>query len=747
MTEKNESKNIKTINLPVEGMTCAACVTRVEKTIGKIDGINRVSVNLANEKAMIEYDTEKTNLEFIANKINDAGYKLVLPEENNKRNDRVTNTANDYEKNLYRDFIFALLLTIPVTIINMGMMWESFHHLFPLSEDYINKLLLLLTTPIIFISGKRFFVIAWKNTKQFTADMNSLVAIGTGAAYLYSLFLSLFPELIIQSGESVHVYFDSTAVIITLVLMGRWLESRAKKKTNTAIKKLIELKPKKALVKKDNKEIEVNLEELNFDDIVIIKPGGKIPADGIIINGYSSIDESMLTGESLPVEKNINSKVFGGTINKTGSFEFKITALGDNSVLGQIIKLVEEAQSSKAPIQKLVDKIAGVFVPVVILIAITTFILWYLLGGENSFTIALINFVAVLIIACPCALGLATPTAIIVGTGKGAQKGILIKNSESLELAHKVTTIILDKTGTITEGKPTVSDIIVNDISEDNFIRVLASVESKSEHPIAHALAEYAKDKNIQLLEVTHFESLTGMGIYASLNGKKILAGNHTLMVKNGILTETFEEHFRRLSYEGKTAIFVAVDDKLLGIAAVEDPVKKNAADTISKLKRMNIKVVMITGDNKRTAEAIAKRIGIDSFIAEVLPQDKAKELAEFQKDGEIVAMVGDGINDAPALAQSDVGIAIGTGTDIAIESADIILMHGDIQGIVNALTLSGKTIKTIRQNLFWAFIYNTIGIPLAALGLLSPMFAALAMSFSSVSVVTNSLRLKKSKI
>ncbi len=545
---------------------------------------------------------------------------------------------------------------------------------------------------------------------------------------------------------SSHTYFETTAVIITLILMGRLLESRAKSKTSLAIKKLIELKPQTVLIKRNNVEQEISLDELSIGDVVIIKPGGKIPADGEIISGFSSVDESMITGESMPVEKSINSKVIGGTINKTGSFEFEVTAIGDNSILGQIIKLVEEAQGSKAPIQKLADKIAAVFVPVIILIAAITFFGW-LIFSSAGFSIALLNFVAVLIIACPCALGLATPTAIIVGTGKGAQSGILIRNAESLELAHKIDTIIFDKTGTITTSKPKVTSIHTYSIDENELLTLTASLEQNSEHPIAQAIVGYGKDKGIKSETTDNFESLTGSGLKGQVAGEKMLIGNKNLMENYSISIKVFESVINEVSDLGKTLVFVAINNELKGLIILEDEIKNNSTEVISKLKKMKLNTVLLTGDNNEVAKGISQKVGFDDYKAEVLPEDKLNIVSEFQNKGKIVAMVGDGINDAPALVQSNVGIAMGTGTDVAIESGDIILMSGDLNGVLKAIKLSRLTLATIKQNLFWAFIYNIIGVPLAALGLLNPMIAALAMSFSSVSVVTNSLRLKRKKI
>ncbi len=654
---------------------------------------------------------------------------------------------SDYDLTLKKDFLFALILTIPFSILSMSQMFEGIRELIPFTDFQLNKILLILTTPVIFISGKRFFKIFWNNLKHFTADMNSLVAVGTGAAFSFSVLITLFPELILKANEIPHVYFDTTVVIITLILMGKWLEARAKTKTGSAIKKLIALKPKTALIKTADGEKIINVTELKNGDIVIVKPGEKIPADGKIKSGYSTVDESMLTGESFPVEKTEDDKIFGGTINKSGSFEFEVTATGIDSVLGKIITLVEEAQGSKAPIQKLADKVAAVFVPIVIVIAVITFIVWFIVGGDDAFTKALINFVAVLIIACPCAMGLATPTALIVGIGKGAENGILIKDGEHLELAHKIRTVLFDKTGTITEGKPFVSKVVSNGYDENELIKLVASLEKRSEHPLAEAIVNYAKSKAISTTDPEKFESTTGFGLTGIVENKKIIIGNKNFLSNYNLTSNDFADKADQLSSEGKTVVHVAIDGKSSGIIAIEDPIKNTSAEAIKELKRLNIKTIMITGDNKRNAEHIAKQLGIDDFEAEVLPEDKANIVSKYQKQGEIIAMVGDGINDAPALAQADVGIAVGTGTDVAIETGDIVLIKGDLMGVAKAIKLSKATIRTIKQNLFWAFIYNTVGIPLAAIGWLNPMFAALAMAFSSVSVVTNSLRLKKLKL
>jgi Cu+-exporting ATPase len=578
--------------------------------------------------------------------------------------------------------------------------------------------------------------------------MNSLVAIGTGSAFAYSVVATLFPEFISYTNiNAVHVYFDTAAVIITLILMGKVLEARAKSKTNLANKKLMELKPKEATMLLNGREIKIPIEELKVGQQVIVKPGEKIPADGIINSGFSSIDESMVTGESLPIEKKIGSRVIGGTINKNGTFVFEISTLGDNSVLGQIIKLVEEAQGSKAPIQKLADQIASVFVPVVIGIAVLTFAGWMIFGNEHSFVVALVSFVAVLIIACPCALGLATPTAIMVGTGLGAKNGILIKNGESLEIAQKIDTIVLDKTGTITEGKPVVTDVFLNMIDELELLSLITSVEKRSQHPVADAIVKYSQNKDIAIYDVESFTNIDGLGLSSIVSGKMILAGNKKLMEEYSIKFGDFVNEYDKLTEEGKSIVFVAIDGEFKGLFAVEDPIKTTTPDAIKGIKNLGIDVIMITGDNNKTAKAIANRIGITEYFAEVLPNEKAEKITELQNKGKIVAMVGDGINDAPALVTSNLGIAIGTGTDVAIESADITLINGDLLNVLSAIKLSKRTIKTIKQNLFWAFIYNIVGIPLAALGMLNPMIGALAMSLSSVSVISNSLRLKNAKL
>jgi Cu+-exporting ATPase len=743
---------MKNYNLAVEGMTCASCVTRIEKIVNKFKGVKNVSVNLATERISFEVENDNFNLNPIASAIEEYGYKLKLEPDKKANMKKIDDSSFMEEKDNYfeqikKDFLLSLIFTIPVFTISMLINFPFFLDIWQISTDNTYKILLLLTTPIIFISGKRFYQAAWTNLKHLSADMNSLVALGTGAAYGYSVIAVLFPDIISFHNGHPHVYFETAGVIITLILMGKLLERNAKRKTNTAIKKLIELKPKETTIIENEQEKKISITDLQIGHVVVIKPGEKIPADGLIIWGSSAVDEAMITGESIPVDKTSGSKVIGGTINKNGTFNFRVSEVGDNTILAQIIRSVEQAQASKPPIQKLVDKIAGVFVPVVILIAVITFISWLIAGGNNSFGNALINFVAVLIIACPCALGLATPTAIIVGTGLGAKHGILIRNGESLESAKKISTIIFDKTGTLTEGKPFVTDIIVIKSSEEELLKLSASLESKSEHPLAIAIIEKAKIKNITLLQPGTFQNLSGFGLTGVVNGNSVIVGNINLMKEYSVRIDIADLQLAEFAESGKTTVCVAVNSELIGIIVIEDKLKESSADAIRKLNNMNIQTVMITGDNSKTAEAIAKKVGITEYKAEVLPEGKAKIVKEFQEKGRIVAMVGDGINDSPALAQADIGIAIGTGTDVAIETAQITLVQGNLLNVAKAINLSRHTIRIIKQNLFWAFIYNIIGIPLAALGLLNPMIGALAMSLSSVSVVSNSLRLKKSKI
>jgi len=745
-----ENKNkLDIITLPIEGMTCASCVLRVERALKNIDGVQDAIVNLATEQAQVKIDPSKVDFEKLKEAIQKAGYNVIEPKGDKFLiEDFVDKEREKHLTELKDDLKFSLLFTIPVFVISMLVMYKPFQDAIGGFLNYTSHLLFVLTTPVVFKSGKRFFKIAYTNLKHFSSDMNTLVAVGTGSAYLYSAVITFLPEMFgIDIHQTHHqVYYDTSAVIITLILFGRYLEAKSKSKTSQAIKKLIGLKPKTANVLKNGNEITIKIDELKINDLVIVRPGERIPADGFIINGFSAVDESMIIGESIPVEKKEGEKVIGGTINLYGSFNFRVTATGKSSVLGQIIRLVEEAQASKAPIQNLADKIASVFVPIVILIAILTFVGWILFGA--TFSTALIHFVAVLIIACPCALGLATPTALIVGAGIGADNGILIKNAQSLELTHKITDLVLDKTGTITEGKPKVDEIIFLKENNKEFnLRLIASAENKSEHPIAKAIRDYAIENKISLIEPDYFKYFPGFGVEANFGEDRVLIGTEDLMGKNEIDFSSSLELINKLFSEGKILGFVAINQNPVAIISISDPIKKNSVQAIKKIKSLGINVMMITGDNKETARAIAEKTGIEKYFARVLPDEKAKVIRNLKGEKKIIAMVGDGINDAPALAEADVSIAMSSGTDIAMETADITLMKNDLMDVYKAIKLSHLTIKAVKQNLFWAFIYNVIGIPLASAGFLNPMVAAGAMSLSSISVVTNSLRIRKKNL
>jgi Cu+-exporting ATPase len=752
----NESlKHISTIVLPVEGMTCASCVARVEKTLSKVEGVESVNVNLATESVSLKLDSSKVSLYSLAEAVKSAGYRLILPDKSEQSSESnfldSMKTSKDFQEKTYRrlkqDFLFSLLLALPIMVISMISMTSWFLVSFPIEMEDVNKILLILTTLVVFISGRRFYKSAWQLAKHFSADMNTLIAVGTGAAYLYSTFVVLFPHLLPININMHNVYFDSVAVIIALILLGKTLEARAKQKSSEAIKTLIGLRPKTASVLRNGIEKKLPIENVIVGDIVIVRPGERIPVDGVLLKGVSSVDESMITGESLPSDKKIGDKVTGGTINTTGSLEFRTTAVGSDTILAHIIKLVEEAQSSKAPIQHLVDKIALYFVPFVISVALVSFLIWFFIINA-TFTSALINAIAVLVIACPCALGLATPTAILVGIGKGASVGILIRNAESLERAYRIQTVVLDKTGTLTRGKPVVTDIFpLNNVNENLLLQCIASLENRSEHPLASAIVEEAKKRSVELVAVDAFQSHTGFGITGNVGGKSVIIGNEQMMKENSIDLRNTEKYIANLSNQDKSLMFIALDGKLAGLITLADVVHPESQIVVTKLKDMGLEVVMITGDNPKAAHVIASQLGIERVIAQVLPNEKTDKVKELQSEGKIVAMVGDGINDAPALAQADVGIAMGSGTDVAMEAADITLVKSDLIGVIRAIRLSRKTIHTIKQNLFWAFIYNVIGIPLAAIGLLNPIVAAGAMSFSSVSVVLNSLRLRGAKV
>jgi P-type Cu+ transporter len=752
--------HISTLTLPVEGMTCASCVARVEKTLKKIDGVEIANVNLATEAVALSFDPKRTSLDVLAKAVEEAGYKLALPAKSvqhssvhalNLTENRDESYQEKYYRQLKRDFFFSVVLAIPIMLVNMLSMTSWFMANIPVAMDDVNKFLLILTAPVMIVSGKRFFKPAWKLARHFSADMNTLVAVGTGTAFLYSAFVVLFPKWLPSSVNPYNVYFDSAAVIIALILMGRMLEARAKHKTSEEIQKLMKIQPKTARVIREKIEQEIPVADVLVGDRIIVRPGELIPVDGIVTGGSSSVDEAIITGESFPVEKHDGDKLVGGTINKNGSIEFRAAAVGADTVVAHIIKLVEDAQGSKAPIQHLADKIASIFVPVVLFLALGTLGVWYLAIGIG-FASALINSIAVLVIACPCALGLATPTAIMVGTGKGASLGVLIKNAESLERACSVQIVVFDKTGTITLGNPSVTDIkTFGGIDEQYLLKFVASLENKSEHPLSTAIVHEAKNRSITLLEADSFESKTGYGVIGSVSGKQLIAGSEILLRDSSVDISSSEKFTTEFSEQGKTPVFAAIDGKLAGIIAVADTINPTSNKAVEELKRIGLEVVMLTGDNPGTAQRIAGQAGITRVYSRVLPDEKFAKIKALQWEEKtkrrMVAMVGDGINDAPALAQADVSIAMGSGTDVAMETADVTLMKSDLNGVVQAIRLSRSTMRTIKQNLFWAFVYNSIGIPLAALGLLNPMFAAGAMALSSVSVVTNSLRLRSVKL
>lgn len=724
----------ETVTMPITGMTCAACVNRVEKELKKVEGVINANVNLANEKAKIQYIRDIVTTDKLIKTVENAGYEAKLEEASE---DGIVKAKEREYKNLRTKFFVGAVLSTFFLIMMLSDIAHSFGLDIPFSFHIHPWVQFLLATPVQFYVGGHFYKDAYKALRGGSANMAVLVALGTSAAYFYSLVLTLM-------GSNGPLYFEASAIIITLIVLGKLMEIRAKGQTSEAIKKLMGLQAKTARVIRNCKEEDIPLEDVIKGDIIFVRAGEKIPVDGEIIEGNSSIDESMLTGESMPVSKEIGDTVIGATINKHGSFKFKATKVGKETALAQIIKLVEEAQGSKAPIQRLADQISGVFVPIVIVIAILTFALTAFFVG---FTPGLISAVAVLVIACPCALGLATPTAVMVGTGKGAENGVLIKSAEHLESAHRLTTIVLDKTGTITKGEPEVTDIIsIGHMTEDELLKLTASAEKGSEHPLGEAIVNSAKAKDLKLEEVKQFNAIPGHGIEGYINSQKVLIGNKKLMTEHEIDIKSIVKQMENLETQGKTAMLVAIETELLGIIAVADTVKETSSMSVKKLKEQGLEVIMITGDNKRTAQAIASQVGITHVLAEVLPEDKSKEVEKLKKEGKIVAMVGDGINDAPALVAANIGIAIGTGTDIAMEAADVTLMKGDLMGIVDTIKLSKATMRKIRQNLFWAFAYNVLLIPVAALGLLNPILAGAAMAFSSVSVVTNTLFLRRWK-
>jgi Cu+-exporting ATPase len=778
-----EKKTGAKVDIPVQGMTCAACQASVQKALQRQPGVVDASVNLMMKSAAVTYDPAVTRPEALVEAIRDTGYEAELPrpEQTAFEEQEARDRANEEEfRNLRRKALVSGAIGVLAMIVSMPLMASGVHHgpvadpfmrwamesltpalraampwLYRIDPAVLSWSLLALTLGVMAWAGRHFYARAWSGFRHHSADMNTLVAVGTGAAFLYSVLATVAPGFFLSRGVAPDVYYEAVVIIIALILTGNAFEARAKSRTSAALRGLVALQPKTARVLNGEQELDLPVEQVKSGDTVAVRPGERIPVDGEVLSGASAVDESMLTGESMPVEKKAGDRVIGGTINRTGAFRYRATTLGSDSVLAQIVRLMRDAQGSRAPIQRLADRVSGIFVPVVLSLAIATFVVWYVADGSavRAFAAA----VAVLIIACPCAMGLAVPTAVMVATGKGAELGTLIKGGEALQRAGDVTTVLLDKTGTITEGRPTVTDVIPAPGAPrgaDELLRVVAALESSSEHPLADAVVRHARERNLAFMTPEEFQSVTGQGVVGVVEGSFLAAGNEKLMADYAADPAPLAADAERLTGEGKTPVYVAIDGRLAGLLAVADPLKATAREAVARLRKMGIEVVLLTGDNRRTAEAIAREAGIDRVVAGVLPEGKVAEVKRLQQAGQVVAMVGDGINDAPALAQADLGIAIGTGADVAVEASDVTLMRGDPRGIASAVALSRRTMRTMRQNLFWAFIYNVIGIPIAAgvlypaFGiLLSPILASAAMAFSSVSVVANSLRLRRARL